>query len=295
MTAPSLYVGLVASIGLITIVTILHWVQQAEKRRRLRLEHRGELEPTSLKQDPQVFEQLRGRGLLAINEQYRLSRRLLVPAVLCVIAVMIAVPFIPDLPAQFVSLVAAGFAILIGIAARPVVENVISGLVIGFTRAFNVGDTVEVNDFYGTVEDLTATHTIVRVWDGRRFILPHSELLRARLVNYSLFDGHQWAHVDFWVSPTANFDHVSSIAIGAANDSQHASRNEAPSFWIMEIAPYGVRCRVAAWADNAASAWELRHEVRKHVLSELSAAGYATHVPVGIPHEHGQHKITVAG
>src|SRR5205085_6604728 len=63
---------------------------------------------------------------------------------------------------------------LAGVAARPTVGNVISGLQIAFSDMLRMDDVVVVEDEWGRVDDITLTYVVVRTWDERRLILPTS-------------------------------------------------------------------------------------------------------------------------
>lgn len=44
-----------------------------------------------------------------------------------------------------------------------------------------------------------------------------------------------------------------------------------------EMAPHGVRCRVAAWADTPSEAWQLENDGRSNLARALRAEGIAAH------------------
>lgn len=189
----------------------------------------------------------------------------------------IAFPFLHKVSATFVSLIAGAVAVVLGIAARPFVENLISGVVISLSRQLNIGDTIEIAGQYGTVEDVSVTHTTIKLWDWRKYMIPNSEMLNNDFVNYSTQDVSLWAHVEFWVSTETDMKLVKQLALKAVLESSELQSSEQPRFWVMEMAKESVKCWVAGWANSPGNAWRLKSEVRQNLLNAFSEHGITTH------------------
>ena len=83
-------------------------------------------------------------------------------------------------------LVGAGFAgIVVGMAARQTLGAVLAGFVLMFSRPFEVGDWVAINDFEGTVTEITVINTRLRSFDGEVVTLPNDEVRSAVVVDRS--------------------------------------------------------------------------------------------------------------
>ena len=227
------------------------------------------------RQDPDT--QSRQRALNAIESSSTATRRLVVPMALMLVAFFAGLPFLDQVPATVFSLLVAAITVLIGIAARPFVENAIAGLVISSSKILNIGDTVRISGHYGTVEDITVTHTTMKIWDWRRFVIPNATMLSREFENYSLFEKHIWAHVEFWVDHEADLDLVSSLAVASPRESKYFNDVEEPKFRVMEMEKDSVRCWVAAWAKTPADAWSLTADMRTYLVRELRRAGIRTH------------------
>lgn len=80
----------------------------------------------------------------------------------------------------------AGIAgIAIGIAAKPLLENILAGFQIAFTKVLKIGDTVVVEGENGTIEDISLTHVVLRTFDLRRIIFPISHFIENHFQNWS--------------------------------------------------------------------------------------------------------------
>jgi len=80
----------------------------------------------------------------------------------------------------------AGVAgIVAGLAARPLLENLIAGLQLAFTQPLRLGDAVVINNEFGTVEEIGNVYIVIKLWDLRRQIVPLSYLFTNPFVNWT--------------------------------------------------------------------------------------------------------------
>jgi small-conductance mechanosensitive channel len=67
----------------------------------------------------------------------------------------------------------AGIAgVVFGLAAQPVLSNLIAGIQLALTQPIRLEDAVTVQNEYGWIEEITATYVVIRLWDLRRLIVP---------------------------------------------------------------------------------------------------------------------------
>ncbi len=70
-------------------------------------------------------------------------------------------------------LASAGLAgIVAGLAARPLLANLIAGLQMGLTQPIRLDDVVIVEGEWGRIEEITGTYVVVALWDERRLVVP---------------------------------------------------------------------------------------------------------------------------
>lgn len=262
-----LYVTAVFVIGGYALLRTLAFLHSA-RRSRLRLiekRRRFEAVPTETPIDHPKQVSLE-RGVESIQSHFSVMRRLLVPTIAATTLLLALVPFVAETSA---SIVAAVLAVLAGLALRPFLENAVAGMVISSSRLVRIGDTVRIDDWYGTVEDITATHTAVKVWDWRRYLVPNSRMLQSAFFNYSLFDTYQWVYIEFWVAPDADIDEVKALAVQIPSRSSYFSAKEEPAFWVIRIERDAICCWLAAWADSPSAGWALANDLRTDLLREF--------------------------
>lgn len=264
-------------------VALAYWVnrefQRVRQERHDRLEKLRQFDAirtSSPLDDPN--EQARKQALVNVETRFTLFRATIVPVILLFTVTLVALPLLQQMPATMLSLLVAAVGVIVGIAARPMLENFVAGVVISFSRPFRIGDTVTIDDEFGTIEDITVSHTIVKAWDWRRLMIPNSQMISKQFVNYSIIDRYQWKYVEFWVAPDADLKVVEEIAKQAAKSSPAYAEYEEPRFWVMEMGKEGLRCWIAAWADTPSAAWQLSHDTRTRLVTELRERGIKTHV-----------------
>ena len=273
-----IYLIVVCVCGPLFISLFIKWLKRAKRKRKLNVKSIKRFEPlkTSTPLDKPNLE-AEEAALDSVETRFSIIKKTIVICLVLIWCIALAFPFLNRIPATLISVVIGAVGVILGIAARPFIENMISGVVLSFSKTLRLGDTVIVDKVYGTVEDMTITHTVIKSWNWRRYLVPNSRMLTKEFINCTLNDTYQWAHVEFFVSYKSNLSEVKNIAVEAAKQSTYFSNYEAPRFWIMDTEKDTVKCWIAAWADNALAAWQLKHDIRTNILEKFNEHGIKTH------------------
>lgn len=76
-------------------------------------------------------------------------------------------------------------AFIIGFAFKDIAENFLAGLLLAFSRPFNLRDTIEINGMKGRVSALNLRTTQIRTLDGRDIFIPNGLIIKTELTNYT--------------------------------------------------------------------------------------------------------------
>jgi small-conductance mechanosensitive channel len=273
-----LYLVIVGITGPLFIYAGYRFVKRTEQNRRRMVDAEESL--PAIDTNSPVDEPLKELKQMAINNivnRFSIIERLFVVLLVLIWIVLLIFPFLEALPATLVSIIVGASAVILGMAARPFIENVISGILISFSKPFHIGDTVLLGETYGTVEDITLTFTVIKIWDWRRHIIPNSRMLQKEFINYTLKDSFYWKRVEFRVSYDTDLELLRTLAVEAAGSSRHFIPYEPPSFWVMEMGEQSYKCWVAAWSDSPANAWELGNDIRTGLLTGFRKHGIRAH------------------
>jgi small-conductance mechanosensitive channel len=88
---------------------------------------------------------------------------------------------------------AAGVSgIAIGFAAKDLISNALSGVILMFDRPFSIGDEIEVGRWIkkGEVKSIGIRNTVLRAMDGKMISVPNSVILSEFVVNHSSYPKH---------------------------------------------------------------------------------------------------------
>lgn len=170
-------------------------------------------------------------------------------------------------------LASAGAAgIIFGIAAQRSIGNVVAGFQILFTQPLRIDDSVVVEGEWGTVEELTLTYVVVRLWDFRRLILPITYFIEKPFQNWTRSSTNILGTVFFWVDFDSDIDELRALFLKIVGESKlwdHASA----SLQVTDASDSGLQLRCLLSASDAGNLWNLRCEVREAMVKAVRASG----------------------
>jgi small-conductance mechanosensitive channel len=166
----------------------------------------------------------------------------------------------------FASAGAAG--LIVGLAARPVLGNLIAGVQLAITQPIRVDDAVIVENEWGWIEELTATYVVVRLWDWRRLIVPLAYFIEKPFQNWTREGSALIGSIMLQVDYTASVDRIRN----KLEEIVRASRlwdGLVVNLQVTDLTDRTMELRALASARNASSAWDLRCEVREKLIAFL--------------------------
>lgn len=208
-------------------------------------------------------------GARRIRTQFQMLRRIvvLVVQVLALSVMMMTFPKIRELGAGL--LASAGVAgIVIGVAARPLLENLIAGVQIGLTQPIRIEDVVIVEGEWGRIAEINATHVVVRIWDDRRLIVP------LNYFNTKPFQNWTWASSELLGTAFFYVDYTFPVEVGRQElkrilDESGLWDGRAWGLQVTDTTDRTVTLRALMSAPDASNAWDLRCLVRERFVAFL--------------------------
>ena len=193
-----------------------------------------------------------------------------------ILALFVYVSLVPDLRALFGTMVAgAGItALIIGFAAKSTMANLISGLSLAIYRPVRIGDTVTIENEYGTVEEITLRHTIVITWENKRLIIPNSKLDEMTLINYSIIDPRMMCRVELGVSYDTDIDLARRLILDEVGKCPFIDKDAAdePVVRVISHGDFSIGLRVYVWVKTVNDMWSARfwllENIKKHFDKE---------------------------
>jgi len=83
-------------------------------------------------------------------------------------------------------LASAGVAgVVLGLAAQRTLGSLLAGIQLSITQPIRIGDEVIVEGEFGTIEEITLTYIVLKVWDERRLIVPMNRFFDQPFQNWT--------------------------------------------------------------------------------------------------------------
>ncbi len=93
-----------------------------------------------------------------------------------------------QIPLTAFAFISGAIAIGVGFGAQNIINNFISGWILMFERPVRIGDFIELDEQQGVVETVGNRSTRIRRTDGVHILVPNSQLLERKVINWTLVD-----------------------------------------------------------------------------------------------------------
>lgn len=200
---------------------------------------------------------------------------------------------IPELKSLGVSLMASAgiLAAILGFASQQAFSNIVSGVFIVIFKPFHVGDFIKLNDLhFGTVEDITLRHTVIRNPENRRVIIPNSVISSETILNSSITDPKVCSQIEIGISYASNIDTAIEIIRSEAMKHKHFLDNrteeekeaETPAVVVRVVAlgDSAVLLRAYVWSEDSGKAFEMKCDLFKSIKEQFDGQN----VEIPFPH-----------
>jgi len=183
--------------------------------------------------------------------------------ILIIIIVMTALGLL-RIPLAAFAFISGAVAIGVGFGAQNIINNFISGWILMFERPVRIGDFIELDDRTGVVEEIGNRSTRIRRTDGVHMLVPNSQLLERKVVNWTLVDLDIRSTVRVGVAYGSPTDQVAGLVRQAVDEVAGISKNPEPQVIFEDFGDSALIFDVYFWAEMRGEKDQrlLRSEVR---------------------------------
>lgn len=170
-----------------------------------------------------------------------------------------------------VALVAsAGIAgLAFGVAAQPLLKNLVGGFQLAFTEPVRIDDVVVYRGEWGRVEHVTLTYVVLRIWDDRRLVIPVSKLVEEPIENWTRQTSELLGTVFVHVDHAADIQALRDIALAAVRGHKLWDGRVA-ALQVTDMTAEALELRILMSGRNGSELFELRCDVREAVVRALA-------------------------
>ena len=164
----------------------------------------------------------------------------------------------------FASAGAAG--IIVGLAARPLLSNLIAGLQIAITQPIRIEDAVIIENEWGWGEDIASTYVVIRLWDWRRMVVPLSYFIEKPFQNWTRDTASLIGVIALHVDYRADVPRIRRWLEGAVKESKLWD-GAVVNLQVIDADSRTIELRALVSARNAPQSWDLRCEIREKLIA----------------------------
>jgi small-conductance mechanosensitive channel len=169
--------------------------------------------------------------------------------------------------------------IIAGLALQPFLANVVAGVQIATAQPIRLDDAVLVEGEAGTIEAITSTYVVVKLWDWRRLILPLSYFINTPFQNWTRDSTRLIGSAFLYVDYEAPIGRLRAELERICRASLFWD-GEVVSLQVTDVTDRVAQVRCLASARNAGTAFDLRCEIREGMLAFMR-----DHCPEALPRE----------
>lgn len=169
----------------------------------------------------------------------------------------------------------------IGFAFQDITENLIAGIAMGVRKPFEIGDVIEADSVFGTVESINLRNTHVTTFFGQREIIPNKILFRNILRNYSVL-GKRRIEVPVGISYADDPQEAAEVLTNAINELDFVIDKHDTGVFAESFGDSSVNLLVWFWIDypGEPSFMIARHKAVSTIHNALNDANILIPFPI---------------
>ena len=196
------------------------------------------------------------------------------------VSIVIVVPNIS--PAQLFQLLGIS-SVALGFAFRDILQNFFAGILLLVTEPFRIGDQIIVDQYEGTVETIESRATIIKTYDGRRVVIPNTQLFTSPVTVQTAFELRR-VQYDLGIGYDEDIEHVKGLILEILHQIEDIIAEPPPEVIVVSLGDFSVILRVRWWIRPTR-----RYEAvdtRNTVLATLKAELMAQDIDMPFPTQH---------
>ena len=174
--------------------------------------------------------------------------------------VMLSIIFPSFRPSDLIQLLGIG-SVAIGFAFHDLFQNFLAGLVLLLTAPFHIGDQIIVQGYEGTVEDIAMRATTIQTYDGRRIVIPNTDLFTNSVTVNTAFEKRRLEY-QISIGYEDDIDQTKHIILEALPTIEGVLREPSTEALVVALADSGVVIRVYWWTREHSNTHILHQQDR---------------------------------
>ena len=146
-----------------------------------------------------------------------------------------------------VTILAGALGIGIGFGLQNITNNLVSGIIILFERPIKVGDRVEIGNVSGDVIRISMRSTTIVTNDNISIIVPNSEFISSRVINWSHIDRNVRLNFPVGVSYRENPENIKKVLLEVAAENEGILKEPKPDVLFSDFGESYIEFNLRVW------------------------------------------------
>lgn len=203
------------------------------------------------------------------------ATRYLVVILIWIFAITIAYPFIPGSDTSAFKGVSVLLGVMISLGSAGLVNQIMNGLVVVYSRALKPGELVQVSTDFGVVTEVGMLSTKLMTRKNEEITIPHAVLVGTRTVNYSrhAVDGKAKLTTNITIGYNAPWRQVHALLLDAAARTGGVLKDPAPFVLQRALANFYVEYELIVSLESIQSRLAILSELHMNIQDAFNEAG----------------------
>jgi small-conductance mechanosensitive channel len=191
--------------------------------------------------------------------------------------ILIQFDFVRDVGVSL--LASAGLvSVVLGFAAQKTLGGIFAGIQLSVAQPIRIGDSVQLEGEFGEVEEISLTYVVLKLWDGRRMIVPITYFLEKPFQNWTRGTSDLVGAVILKVDYAIPVERVRD-ALEAICASDPAWDKNTCSLQVTDSDGASITLRALVSATNSSRSWDLRCRVRERLVEFIRSLDDGRYLP----------------
>lgn len=166
----------------------------------------------------------------------------------------------------------ASIGVAVGFASQDLLKNIFGGIIIIFDKPFQIGDKVQIGDYYGEIVGIGLRATRLVTNDDNLVSVPNSDVMNMPVANANAGQGNCQVVTEIYLPLSCDINRVRSFAIETTQVSKHIYLNKPISvLFFQENIGHKVmlKVKVKAYVNDVRNEFAFKSEVTEVLTREF--------------------------
>jgi small-conductance mechanosensitive channel len=184
---------------------------------------------------------------------------------------VIVFPYLPGSSSPAFQGISIFVGVLVSLGSTTAVANVVAGVVLTYTRAFHIGDQVEVADTRGRIVERSMFVTRIQTLKNVIVSIPNSMVLNNNIINYSKNMGQTGllVHTAITIGYDVPWQTVNKLLVAAAGKTEHIEEYPAPFVLQTGLQDNYVTYEINGWTRKPEELPRTYSDLHANILDEF--------------------------